>query len=266
MPTPVLAWPVTFAATSYVVRVEIQGSTIEDITISGLTVGRYYWLTGDNQADADGGVGGVGDLCDILETAIESHSNGPTVTVSVNTNGTLNISSNQTMRIQWSHVNNTLDPLIFGFTSAADSALSQTITSPNTVQGLWFPGYPPASDSRDRTPIVGGTAVALSGATRTSRLVSAPEPQRELVFTLLSQAKVLREYEAATDPYGSFEEAWLTAWASGRPVRVYDDLTTLATSSSYSLYRITDLSDPIGRSGQYAVLWDVGPLRLRGVS
>lgn len=266
--TPCILWPIRFAATSYVVRVTV-GATTENLTFpasGSLTVGRNYWVSGDAQADSDGGVGGVGDLCAMMLTTLNSHSGVSFSEFSIYTGtNTIKITvSSGTFQILWAHGSTTLSPLIFGFTAASspDPAAASVVSS-NVSQGIWYPGRLPTVDSRDRQPVVGGVAVALSGAQRASRLAT-PYKTRELSWSVLTQNKSLREYEDATDPYGSAEEMYLSALSLGYPVRYYEDATS-RTSTSYTLYVARDMDEIIERDEQYKVRWKAD-LRLRRVA
>ena len=63
----------------------------------------------------------------------------------------------------------------------------------------------------------------------------------------MPQAKALDEYADSTEPYGSFESAWVNALSYGYSFRVYDDASE-RTASAYELYRVRSLSDPMQRS------------------
>lgn len=258
-----LLYPIRFSATSYVVRVTTNATT-ENLTFpssGSLTTTRNYWMSGDDQADGDGGVGGIGDLVAMLEATLNTNSAGRTYTVTLSATNIITVAVNSgTFQILWSHASTTLDETIFGFASGVDTSAATSTTAPNQTQGVWAPERPIAIDSRDRQPVVGGVMPAISGLSRTARMAT-PKAERDVSFTLLPQSKALREYEDADEPTGSFEEAWLSGISLGRPVRLYTDASS-RTSTSYALYRTRDLDDPLKRSEQYLVRWQVD-LRLR---
>lgn len=251
-------WPVRFAATSYVVRATVAGGT-EDLPFpaSGLlTLNRNYWLSGDGQADADGGVGGVGDLITMLATCLTGHTAPATFTGTLGaTFRTFLQASTGSFSILWPHANTTFDQAVFGFT---DANTPSDISTAGTLlpQGIWRPKRATAVDSRELQPIVGGTARAISGLQRTSAL-ALPRRERELEWRHIVQAQTLQEYELADEPFGSFEEAWLNSIRLGRPFRYYAD-ETLRLSTSYQLYRARELEQPMKRNASYPIFWDIG--------
>lgn len=255
---PCILWPVRFAATTYAVRATVGGVTETlNFPASGtLTLNRNYWLSGDAQADSEGGVNGIGDLLTMLKTTLDSHSGVSFSEVSAYTgdNQVKVTASSGTFQILWAHAATTLDPTLFGFTAATspDPAANSVLTT-NRSSGCFYPGKLVTVDSRDRQPRSGGIATTLSGLSRVSNYCT-PKKHRDLSWDLLTQAKALREYEDATDPFGSFEEMWLSALSLGYPVRYYED-ATLRTSSSYTLYKTRSLEDRLARSDQYKVRW-----------
>lgn len=255
-PAACILWPIRFDAASKIVRVTL-GGTADDITLS-VTVGRNYYVSGDDQADSSTD-GGTGDLVAMLETALDTHvNNGGAFTVALDSDNFITVShSSQTFQLLWAHANTTLDPTIFGFTAAAypPTVPGSTTTAPDEVDGLWAPGHAYTEDSRDRQPYMISSGTTMSGLRRTSRL-STPKKRREVSWSLLDKAKILDEYVSATEPYGAFERAWSQALSLGRQFRLYDD-ETVRTSSSYQIYRMADYQDPLARSSQYKVRWDV---------
>lgn len=242
-----LAWPVSFAAASYVLRVSIDGSA-QDLTFS-VTPGRFYWSVGDGQADADGGLGGVGDLLRVLETCIETHSAGPTVvcTLDDTTNWRLRVAltgGGSTIQLLWSHANTTLDDAVFGFNG--DTSAASAVVSSSMPQGLWRPRQPVWNDGRPQRPMVGGVARTLTGASRVSDF-GTMDLERNLYWGRLAQSLALDEYAESGALTGTFEYAWLNAIGLGRPFRFYEDEMTHATASSYTLWRITSKVRPFQR-------------------
>jgi hypothetical protein len=265
-PNAAILWPVRFSATTYVLRVTTTfgvGVTEDlDFPAAGtLTTGRNYWLAGDDQADADGGVGGVGDLVKMLEDTLNTNSNGRTFTVTISATNRISISVDaDEFQLLWAHANTTLDELVFGWTAAnAPDPPDSEATAPNQTQGAWCPEVPISEDSRDQQPIVGAVARAISGAQRASRL-AVPKKERDITFELLPSAKILSEYGPTTEPYGALETAWVESISYGRPLRLYED-ASVRTAASYTLYRTRDLESPIARAAAYKVKWDAA-LRL----
>lgn len=263
VPSAGLLYPVRFPATAYVIRVISDGVT-EDLPFpqSGtLTVGRDYWVSGDSAADS---AAGNGDLVQMLEDALNANSPAVVYTVTISSGNVITVTSDgNDFSILWAHANTTLDETIFGFTNA-NTASATSAVAPNSSQGAWLPARPPRVDGRPRVPVVGGVARAISGLQRTSRLAT-PYAERDLTFSLLPQAKALREYEAATDPFGSFEEAWLSSISLGRLLRYYPDASA-RTITSYTTYRSRSLDDPLSRMEPTTMLrWEV-KLQLVGVA
>lgn len=253
MANALIAHPIVFSASSYVLRTTINAVT-EDLTFS-VTAGRYYWTTGDGQADGSGS-GGVGDLLDRLRACIATHSEAGTVTCTlVNRRVRLTSTSLGGITLRWADSQTTLNPTIFGWTAINASVLTSPITAPNLPRGLWYAGKPVSEpDSRDRTVTLGGITEALSGAYRVSDFgVSAD--QRTLSFRLLQRAVALDEYATSTEPYGTWQQLWGSA-RKGRPLRFYSD-DAATSSTDYALYRLQSLADPLVRDPSTILRWAV---------
>jgi len=248
-----ILYPVRFAATSYDIEVTVAATT-ETVTLSGLTVGRNYWLSADAQADASTD-GGPGDLLELLKTAIESHSEAPTVTMSVSATNVVSITVSSATTLKWSHANTTLDPTIFGWADLDVVDNSGVLTAPNQSQGAWCPARPFTEDSRDRTPYTISSGTTMDGTRRVSRL-AAGKDEREVSWTMFAKELALSEYETATEPFGAWQTAWDSAISKGWRFRVYDDATS-RTSSSYGLYALRMGDDPLKRNKRYRVRWDL---------
>ncbi len=252
-----LLWPVRFAATTYVLRVTLNGVT-EDLTfpLAAGTVDttRNYWLSGDSQADADGGVNGVGDLYEMLRACLAQHTQGGTWAIADTTSdgsGQVKITHDtHDFTLVWLTAT-TLDGSLWGFdTSSNDTSSSGVLTAPNRTSGLWFPNSLRLFDSRLRQPYVGAVTMTASGLVRVSRTVT-PQKTRVLRWHLLDKAKSLSEHEPTTDPDGAFETAWTQAISKGWAFRLYEDMATTRTGSSdYTLLKTTSLADPITRDQQ----------------
>jgi hypothetical protein len=222
----------TADASTYALRVTINAVT-ETLTSASLTADRYYWLSGDAQADASTN-GGVGDLAKILKTLLDTHSQvGAGTTVGVSATNRITISRANNMAILWGNGATTLNAVPFGWTQG-DTSSSTSIAAPNQTRGAWAPQILPTVDSRDRRRITGGATVSLSGRQRFSRLVEAAST-RDLSFELLLARYALSEFADATEPTGTLEDAWRYALTYGRPIRYYADASS-RTSTSYGLY------------------------------
>jgi hypothetical protein len=260
-----ILWPLradelarTTAALAYALRVTCNGmtETLAFPSTGFLTSQRNAWMAGDDQADADGGVGGVGDLARMLRETLELHSENPTVTVTVSATGRVTITSSLALTILWADALTTLAAAPWGW-AQTNTASATTHVAPSQAWGWWLPTMPPATDSRWRQPIVGGTRAALSGLTHTSTW-GLPARERSLGWVGLSQAVALREYSPADEPRGAWEAAWLYAIGLGRELRYYVNAST-RTSSSYDLATIgpDQVDDPLERDTAYPVEWSV---------
>lgn len=241
-----IAWGIRFAATSYVLRFTYNSIT-EDLTFpatGSLDPTQDYFMAGDGQAD---------DLMQMLEDCLNSHSSGPSMNVPFTGAWKVRPANLITMQILWDHANTTLDKAIWGF--EGDTASGVAASSENVPQGLWRPQKAIAFDGRDRQPIVGGQAQSVSGKLYTVR-IATPKKEREIDFRNVLQGRALDEYAASDDPTGAFEYAWTNSISLGRTFRVYPDEDT-RTSSSYTSYRIADLSDPMEVSPQWGVRWNI---------
>lgn len=223
----------------------------EETLSNALTSGRDYWMSGDGDTDS-----GEEDLVAYLQTLLNTNTGSTTYTVTVSaTTHQVTVSANHPFTLRWGHGATTLDPLVWGFTATDYTSSGDTRTGPNGAMGAWLPGKPCWVTDRERQPLVGGVVAALSGLQRTA-VLSVPKKERDLVWRLVPQAKTLREYEAATDPYGSVEEAWLSAIGLGRTWRFYED-ASVRTTSSYSLYRTRGLVSPYQVSADVVTSYDV---------
>lgn len=247
-----IAWPVVFSASSYVLRVAIDG-VAQDRTFS-VTPNRFYWVTTDGQADAST-LGGVGDLMAILRTCIQSHTASPTVTCTLDANWRMRVTltgGGSTIQLLWAHANTTLDTAVNGanpFGYSGDTSAASAVVSASMPMGLWRPGYPIWNDGRPQRPMIGGVGRSLAGRSRVSDFGTASR-ERPIYFGRLRQAQVLEEYAASTALWGTLEHAWHNALGLGQPFRLYEDESTLASgSSAYTLWRIASKLRPYERLG-----------------
>lgn len=263
VPNVLLATGIQFSSTSYTLNVQLDSDVAQELTFTP-TADRNYWVTGDGQADADGGLGGVGDLLAAIESVIEQHTAITSATVSLNTTTwrveISHVSSGTNLQINWG--SSTFDPVILGF-EAPTSGPSASLTAPNAPQGLFRPGAPFTVDGRNRQAVTGGVARSLSGRVRVSRFAT-PSRTRQVEFGLLDQGVVLEEYASSGNAPLTFEAEWIRGMSLGRPIRVYDDETVI-TSSSYDLYRTMSLEEPYERDPRYRVRW-MGKLELSEVT
>lgn len=262
VPNALIATPIRFAATSYVVRVTING-VAENLTFpasGSLTVGRDYWMIADAQADASPGStnNGEGSVLEMLRATIASHSATGAVTVALTSDFLvlLDLTSDPVFSsINWDHVSTTLDEAIFGFPNAEVPALGVgSCLGTNIPHGLCRLHIPISIDGRPRQPIVRGFARSLTGKSRVSDFV-LPYKERELNLDLILQKYALTEYADATNPTGTLEYAWVNSLSLGRYFRLYEDETTTATSTSYSLNTVADLEDALERAAEYRIRW-----------
>ena len=257
-----LLCPVTFSATSYVLRVS-DGSTSENLPFpatGSLTVGRYYWCSGDGQADSDGGVGGVGDLLTMLKATIEAHTGISSGHITIDLAGALGFgrvnvrrSLSNFVQLLWTNVNTTLSGAPFGF--SADTALSSSVTAETQPQWLWRPQRPLARDTRARQPVAAAVTESAYGAVRVARW-GLPKKARDIGFVFLPKERILDEYVASTEK--SFEAFWTNAASVGLPIRVYSDESQVSSSSGYQLIRARDTNPETVyfRSQGYEVFYD----------
>lgn len=252
-------WPLRFTASSYVLRVTCNAVT-EDLTFS-VTAGRDYWMSGDAAADT---AAGNGDALDRLRACLETHSELSGVTLQIEDDMRVFAKAAQSYQILWGHANTTLDPLVFGWT-ATDTAGSANQYSPNVPRGLWRPGVMAARDTRSRARYVGGTAVALSGAQRTSRIAESAA-ERDLELRLIPRQRALQEYATSSEPYNTWEYAWQEAVSLGRRLRFYDRATQRGVND-YTLYRERDATQDRLQpdSGDRLTWWSL-QLQLREVA
>ena len=245
-----LAFGVRFAAPTYAIKVTADGSASTLTFPASGMLGGDYFFSGDGFAD---------DLLTLFKSTLETHTGIDTATVGFDSDFRLTVSATKpspggaaVLSIQWDDAATTLDKEIFGF-AASTSLAATSLVGANQVSGLWRARRPLADDTRDRVPIVGGIARSVSGLTYTSRIATG-HPERSIGWRLVPKEYVLTEY--ATYPRASFEYNWLYSASYGYGLRLYEDEAT-RTGSSYTLYRVAGLGDPITRSDQFSTRWDV---------
>jgi hypothetical protein len=248
------------AALQYVLRVTSGASTANlNFPSSGsLTSSRYYWTSGNSQADASTD-GGVGDLVKMLQATLNTNTGGLTYTVTLDiANDRITISATGgNFSILWPHASTTLNHATFGFANS-NTASGSSVSGTLLPRGIWRPKVPYQRDSRDWQPKVGGLAIALSGKMRGSNLTS-PKKERDIGFGLMVESKVLDEYVASPDQV-AFESHWLNSIQLGRALRLYDDEVDVTDSAEVRLYKARSFAKPVQRSGETPELitrWDV---------
>lgn len=242
-------------AASRVLRVTCNGVT-SDLTFGGAMVdGRNYWLTGDLQADADGGVGGVGDAVGLLRTCLRTHAQGASFNFTLSETNRLVITCSFAFSILWSHANTTLNALPFGFPQT-DTVSGTSAAAPNQTYGAMCFETFATEDSRWRAVGVGRGGLSIAGVGRSSDFGESAR-ERRLLIDLLPPSKALQEYQLATEPRGSWEWHWRNRIRGGRELRLYEDAAAARTSSSYSLAILhpDETDDPLERDPQYPVEW-----------
>lgn len=249
-PNPRILWPVVFDTASQ--NLTVFGNISNNNLTMTVTPGRYYWLSGDGQADTDGGVGGVGDLLLMLKDLLEDHAQIATATVTMTAARKINITTINggpvVHLLDYDAAFSTLDPRIYGHPypeeNYPDPAASSS-TSINEPMGVFSPGRPVREDSRALPGHIWASSTSLSGKRRTARFAARPD-RRKLMFDLLTKEKALQEYAAATEPFGALD-TWIdSALSLGMPFRYYPDESSLGTSD----YQLLTLADGVGNSDE----------------
>ena len=246
-----IAWGIRFSQVSYTIRFRFNSVT-EDLrfaaTGTDLSPTTDYFVIGDGQSN---------DLIDLLEKALEDHTQSPSLVGTLQSTWVVRIAEtigSTNMQLLWDHANTTLDKAIFGF--AGDTAETFPLDGTLLPQTLWRPEKPEMNGRGKEQSVIAGGIVTASGAQRTSYFGAGPD-QRKLRFERLSPSKAKKSSVSATEPFGSIEDAWKLSMARGQRFRVYDDETNLATNA-YEEYRAQPTSgkiwepDPQYPSGLYA--------------
>ena len=220
----------TTVATSYVIRVE-RGTT-ENLTLTLASLTRNYWPAGDGQADADGGLGGVGDFLVALAAALATHTSGATWTVTLGADFRITIGCSAAFRIFGLDAATTLNLPAIGYGQTDGVTTVTSLTGLTPVRGIFAPGVPKQYDSRNITRRVTSRAESLSARVRIA-VHAEKAPKRLVTFGLLTREQALVEYATSASPANSAEHV-LDGMSRGRPVRYYDD-DSVRTASSYFL-------------------------------
>ena len=229
------ASPIRFAATSYVLRVTANATT-ENLTFpasGSLDTESDYWMLDDGDTSDS--------LPKLLELCLESHSQIATATVEVDTTTStistrLNIVTDVSAQILWTHGSTTLDKDIFGFNAGTSGT---DVDSNYMPQGLWRPRLGAFIDSRDRQPNAGGLTRALSGATRVVQNAVSPK-ERDIAYRYLHKSRALDEYVDALEPYNTFEKLRANAIVLGRPLRFCENEEIRTSPVEYRTRSIED--------------------------
>ena len=236
--------PIRFAASSYVLRIAVDGGSAVDVTIN-VTAGRDYWVSGDGQAD---GASGQGDLLEVIRSALDAAASG----VTVERNALFRVEVGYaagTIQVFWEHANTTLDPAVLGF--EADTADAATVTGTLQPQGTCRPGCP-TGFGRDMPVMVGGLARSIAGDVAGSYFGEA-YPERSITLPAVYDTQVRQAAAKPGQPSGTLDRAWVDSMARGYPFRLYEDETELACST----YKATDPRSPWARHSRNPMYWSV---------
>lgn len=190
-----------------------------------------------------------------LFTACVTHTNFTFGTITPQNNGSLRFAfGTSSFSFSWQGATN-IPANYLGFedntvyTSSNDGGV-QAIFSPSNA-GIWLPNKPVSQDTFDRTTPVGGTKTAISGRSRTTHFGSQLTT-RDVRWELLTREVVLEQFGEAKA--NTFEFYWLNSIAKGYEFDVYDEVTDTYSSATY---KIRSNEEPITRSSQFSVRWDV---------
>lgn len=241
MPAPNKAFltPIRFTedeAAAQFVEVFTTGPTTELVQLP-VSAGVNYWLSGDGEVTRDGEMDLFQVFLDALNLQVTA---GPFLfTLDHATNrGTWVLDSfvPADFSFHWGEGATTIDPAIFGFT-AANTALNDTTTAPNTTKGIWLPEVPCLYDGFDDPQMVGTVVPTQGGGSRASSHDDVLY-HRDIEYHLLDGEHSITHFTGAARPYNQLEYAWVSGrWGKGCDVRVYDDATT-RTVSSFKTYRV----------------------------
>jgi hypothetical protein len=264
-----LSRPVTFAATTYALRVNVAGvsSTLTFPPTGALTVSRYYWMQSDLTADSSAG---NGDLCKILKATLESHASSAgsgdfTVTLEDNGSGDIVLkvanNSSKAFAILWADGATTLNAQIFGHATTDETYTGGVYfqTSSFTPSSILCLGTPASTDSRNLPVVVGSRAVTVSGKVY-AQSVNTGTFSRTIGWTFVKQRFVLNEYTTAPQTYSlAFDYFWRDYLSAGASIRYTGDLSAPGT---YGRYRCMTDSRGIERSSS-PVMFNLGPYEFR---
>lgn len=236
VPEPMILPAIRFSTANPGIRVNTGAAQTLTLAVS---VGANYFFSGD---------GGADDLCAILQTALNTNSNGVTFTVTISARNFITITASASSSILWADALTTVDETLFGF--PANVGPGTSFTAPDQTKGVWIPSTSDAvtavrgflTDSKVEPVTVGHLAEAIDGSCRGYDL-SSSRGERSVSFHLIERAKILTALAASDEPYGALEYSWTQYMARGREVRVYDDRTS-RTANSYRRCRMKNRGRP----------------------
>lgn len=228
-----MRYGIRFGATSYTLRVDSTTGP-EDLTFpasGSLDVNADYFMSGDGSST---------DLLQLLEDFILQHSNVATCSVTLDSSWRVQVTGTLTagigFQLLFNHANSDLDGTIWGWDGDSDTGLP--VTSDTIPQGILRFEQPLVDDSRPRQPRIGGIAMAMSGASRTSDF-GKPKKVRTLSAGLIHRSKALIEYAEPTGPdphgYSTVEWAYDRSQAYGYSFRYHADENDSAGFGTYKL-------------------------------
>lgn len=247
-----IAYPIRFDA-SPTLRLDVDGSALN--IQRSVTVGRNYWMTGDDAADSEGGVNGTGDLLLWFKALLESYGG---VTFNVSLSSSLRVvvelaSGGTAFQLLWGNVATTLDPAIFGF-AAADTASGSSVTGANLPQGLYRLRRPFSDDDRNRQPTTTAIAQALSGKVQVTDFGASPQKTRRFRVERMEESQSLQEFAPLDEPFSTQEYWWLSTAVLGRPSRLYQN-ELVRTQGNYDLVVLADQEARLKRDPEYRIRW-----------
>lgn len=231
-------------ATKPAIRVTMAGGT-ETLTLNTIATQDYYTtkLSGSNS------------LLLLLELALESHTDAPSITMSISTNGsepkrTVRIVTSAASTLLWADPATTLDARLFGFAVAntGNAFLHQGTEMPGLI---WSPKRPISFDSRERQPTLGGVARALSGKIYVTNYGQSFK-ERTVTFQRFANTYALNEAAPSGESYNTFERAWDESIALGYPFELADE----DDYENGTEYRVASIRQPMSRDSTYPILWN----------
>ena len=253
-PNPAICWGVRFNSATYTLKVAVDGggaSTLTFPSTGSLDPATDYFMTGDGTSV---------DLLKILTDTLRTHASLSNAVAALSPSTLkVQIVSDPGPVIQVNWADGTLPDHLFGFDGNTSSAA--VVAATEGPWGLWLPGRPPSTDSRDRERLIGGVARSVSGRTSVTRI--ARHKERDLGWVFVPQSKTLIEYAGAEGNQSTLEFAWVESIGRGYGLRYYATETATGTQV-YTNYVTRDLEAPMMR-GEAATRFDVD-LRLALIS
>lgn len=235
----------------------LSGSPVdtETVTLSGLTVGRDYWLSDDGVADS---AAGNGDLLAIVASAIVAQvSRVSTCAPSFTAAGLIRLTCTFGAGADAIEITFSTDSgmtaegwaRMFGVDEGApEITTSAGVASfPNLSDRLYYPARPFHRDSGDRREYSGSSVDASDGS---AWPVSFDDyyRTREVGWDFLTLKHALDEHAEATAPYNTAENIRENGLRHGRRVRLFPDISDLG-SSDFVVYEPKDPLGEIAKQG-----------------